>query len=434
MSTPLRILFVAPYAPSRIRVRPFQLLRALAGRGHRITLVCAAGSADSPALDELRAVSVMVRPVAIGRGERVAAYLRALGSDLPLQAAHCLAPALVKGVRGELRRGSYDMVHIEHLRGAEVARAAVANLADTPPLLLDAVDSISLLFERTVRHSPSARARALALADLARTRRYEAAYGWRFDHITLTSPEDRWAIDTLRERYGEPQGAPISVVPNGVDLDYFRPGDVPRDRETVIFSGKMSYHANEAAALFLLRSVMPLVWRVRPTARVVIAGAQPSPALLAHAREPLVTVTGYVPDLRPHLAGATVTVAPIRYGVGVQNKVLEALAMGLPVVAARQATVALAARPGHELLVADEAAEFATAILQLLADPARCGALGRAGRGYVERNHSWEASAAILESCYGLARARRAESAKRIVSGDLPGFTGVLAPPTILQR
>lgn len=414
--TPLRLLFVAPYPPSPIRVRPFQLLRQLARRGHNITLVCASSDDDTAELAALRLLCERVLPVTVGRGARAGAYLRALAGELPLQAAHCLSPALVTTLRGELARGAYDVVHIEHLRAAEVARAAVAGLPAAPPLVLDAVDSISLLFERAARNSPSPRARAMALLDLSRTRRYEAAYGRRFDHVAITSPEDRWALETLRASHAELPGAPITVVPNGVDLDYFQPTGQQREPETLVFSGKMSYHANDAAARFLLDTIMPLVWRERPRVRVVIAGAQPGPAILAHARNPLVTVTGLVPDLRPYLAGATLAVAPIRYGVGVQNKVLEAMAMGAPVVAARQATVALAARPGAELLVAEGAQAFAAQVLALLADPARRHSIGAAGRAYVERRHGWEASAALLEGCYGAAREAASPRVKRIVT------------------
>jgi len=401
--TPLRVLFVAPYVPAPIRVRPFQLLRHMAARGHAVTLVCPAhGPEDAAALAALRPYCVTVC-VPRSRTATGRAYLTALPSSLPLQAAHCLTPALIEAVRTAMASGQFDIVHIEHLRGAEVARAAAAGLPDAPPLLLDAVDSISLLFERALRRSPSPLTKAMALLDLARTRRYEAAYGRSFAHVVITSPEDRWALHTLRAQFGEASGAPVTVVPNGVDSDYFRPADAERDPETILFSGKMSYHANEAAALYLLHEVMPLVWRRRPTARVVIAGARPGARLRAFGRNPRVEVTGYVPDLRPYLARATVAVAPITYGVGVQNKVLEALASAAPVVAARQATVALATRPGVELLVADDAPAFARCIVDLIEDQAGRAALGQAGRAYIQRNHSWGGSAALLERCYAAA-------------------------------
>lgn len=396
----LRVLFVAPYAPSPIRVRPFQFLRQLVARGHAVTLVCSISSHDDHrALDGLRGLCPTVA-VPHGRRAVLEAYLRALPSALPLQAAHCLNPALVQAVRTAMASDQYDIVHIEHLRGAEVARSAAAGLSGAPPLLLDAVDSISLLFERTLRHNPALSARAMALLDLARTRRYEAAYGRAFAQVVITSPEDRWALDTLRRRFNEPPGAPIQVVPNGVDYEYFHPPQSEREPATILFSGKMSYHANEAAALRLLREIMPLVWQKRPDARVVIAGANPGPRLRAWGRDPRVEITGYVPDLRVYMQRATLAVAPLTYGVGIQNKVLEAMACATPVIAARQATVALQARVGVELLGAESVGNFADAIVTLLEDATLRARLGQAGRAYIERHHTWNASAAALERAY----------------------------------
>jgi polysaccharide biosynthesis protein PslH len=403
----LRVLFVAPYVPSPIRVRPYNLLRALAARGHQIHLVCPVGNAAEQ--DDLTALHPYCSATAVPlrRSDTVLAYARAIPGPLPLQAAHCLTPAFVGAVRSVMATGNYDAVHIEHLRSAEIARQAAAGLVEAPPLVLDAVDSISLLFERTLRRNAKLKTRLVTLLDLARTRRYEADYSRRFAQIVITSPEDRWAIATLREQFGAAEEAPTAVVPNGVDLDYFQPTGAPREPATIVFSGKMSYHANEAAALYLLREIMPLVWREQSAVRVVIAGAGPGPALLAQQNAERVQVTGAVPDLRPYLAGATIAVAPLRYGVGVQNKVLEALAMGTPMVAARQATVALGVQPGEELLVADTAAEYAAQILALLANPARRANLSAAGRAYVEHKHSWATSAALLEECYRIAVEQR---------------------------
>lgn len=396
----LRILFVAPYAPSPIRVRSFQFLRQLVARGHAVTLVCpTSGANDGQALDTLRRLCPTVA-VPHGRRAILEAYLRAVPGSLPLQAAHCLSPALVRAVREAMASDRFDIVHIEHLRGAEVARVAAAGLSGAPPLVLDAVDSISLLFERALRHNPAPGTRAMALLDLARTRRYEAAYGQTFAQVVITSPEDRWALETLRRQFKQPPGAPIRVVPNGVDCDYFQPPQTAREPATILFSGKMSYHANEAAALHLLREIMPLVWRQRPDARVIIAGANPGPRLRAWGRDSRVEITGYVPELRAYLQRATLAVAPLTYGVGIQNKVLEALACATPVVATRQATVALQARAGVELLAAGSVSAFTEAIVTLLEDANLRARLGQAGRAYIERHHTWNASAVMLELAY----------------------------------
>jgi polysaccharide biosynthesis protein PslH len=177
----------------------------------------------------------------------------------------------------------------------------------------------------------------------------------------------------------------------------------------------MSYHANITAALYLVRDIMPLVWARRPDAEVWVAGKDPSREVQALTASNAtksesradgnkrVFVTGTVPDLRPYLHKATIAVAPMPYGAGIQNKVLEAMACGAPVVASPQAASALPADPGSDLLVASGAEAFAEAILELLDHPERREQLGRAGRGYVERCHSWDGIGAQLESIYAVA-------------------------------
>ncbi|MBC8075643.1 MAG: glycosyltransferase [Chloroflexales bacterium] len=397
----MRVLFITPYVPSQIRVRPYQLLRGLAERGHAVTLLCPAGSNDADALAALRPYCERIVSAPLSRAAVLANCLRALPSALPFQAAYCRTPALLELVRRTAAAGGYDVIHVEHLRGAELGLAAM--VADAPPMVFDAVDCISLLFERALRRSPSLAARAMALLDLQRTRRYEASYGAHFPTTLVTSPEDRWALETLRDGGGGARTGAITVLANGVDLAYFAPQDRPRASATLVFTGKMSYHANQAAALFLAQQIMPLVWRERPDVRLQLVGAGPPPSLLALAADTRIEVTGWVADLRPYLAQATLAVCALRYGVGIQNKVLEAMAMGAPLVASRQAAVALDALDGHELILAERPDEFARAILALLDDPARRAALGTRGRQYVERQHDWARAIATLEDAYAAA-------------------------------
>ncbi|HEU4329273.1 MAG TPA: glycosyltransferase [Roseiflexaceae bacterium] len=404
----MRILFISAYVPSRIRVRPYSFIKALAGRGHAVTLVCGAGADDAEALNELHKLCRRVVAVPTGAREMAWNALRALAAPMPLQAALNFAPDLLAAVQREARAG-HDVAHIEHLRASALGYG-------TPllPTVLDSVDCISLLFERTLRSGPSLRSRALALLDLARTRRYEADYTRRYDRVLVTSPEDAWALELLADAHpAAPRSAEqasdglssklnskIAVIPNGVDLDYFRPPAQPRAPATLVFTGKMSYHANTAAALMLAREIMPLVWAQRPDTQLTIAGSAPPAEVQALAADNRVRVTGYVPDLRPYLAQATLAVAPLRYGVGIQNKVLEAMAMGAPVVAARQVARALRADDGAELRFAEQPEEYAGAILDLLDSPNQRARLSRAGRAYVEQRHDWQHLAADLEQVY----------------------------------
>ncbi len=397
---PLNILFVTPYPPTLIHVRTHNLIKALAQRGHSISLIYLQPPGDSA--DDLHSivdVCAHMESIPLPRRQTLWNGVRAVPTRTPFQAAYGTSPQLNARIRQIISEQSFDVAHVEHLRAAEAGRSI-----KTVPVVFDAVDAISLLFSRLRKSGPTLKSRLMAWLDLARTRRYEARFLEFFARVVVTSPHDRDALAALSPPSAHTEQ--LSVVANGVDLDYFLPMDIPRDPATVVFSGKMSYHANIAAGLDLATKIMPLVWQKVLQTKLVIAGKDPSPELMALANDARITVTGTVPDLRPFLAQATVSVSPIRYGVGIQNKVLEAMAMGTPVVSARQAVSALQASPGTDFLVGETPAEISEAILSLLADPAHRRAMGYAGRKYVERVHSWAAAAETLEDVYRKAIAK----------------------------
>jgi glycosyltransferase involved in cell wall biosynthesis len=208
----------------------------------------------------------------------------------------------------------------------------------------------------------------------------------RFERTLVSSQRDAAAFTTLA--HGRSANR-VVALPNGVDLDYFHPSPSSPDSETILFSGKISYHANEAAVLELVHHIMPLVWNERPHTRLVIAGKDPSQAISRLSRDPRITVTGFVDDLRPFFWSATVVVAPLVYGTGIQNKVLEAMACGVPVVASRAACAGIGAPAGRALLVGSNAREMAAHVVALFRDSTRRAELAAAGRRYVQVQHDW---------------------------------------------
>lgn len=392
--TPLRILFITPYLPSLIRVRPYNLIKHLAERGHRLTLLALIPPGeDISGLDSLRRWCEQVQTAPLPRWRTFWNALQAVPSRTPLQAAYSRSPEMAELIRQTQARTSFDVVHIEHLRGAELGDAV-----NGVPTVFDSVDSITLLFEQVRQAGPTRRSRLLAGVDLARTRRYEGQLLARFRRVLVTSPRDKAALAQLSDHSVDNER--LVVLPNGVDLDYFAPMELPREPATIIFTGKMSYHANIAAALDLAARIMPLVWTELPQANLIIAGKDPAPELLELTHDSRVTVTGTVPDLRPYLAKAAVAVSPIRYGVGIQNKVLEALAMATSVVSTPQAVSALQVTPGQELLVGDSPEAIAQAVITLLRNDPLRQRLGQAGRRYVETYHDWRVAAEKLEQLY----------------------------------
>ena len=402
----LRILYVTPYIPSPIRVRPYNLIKHLSARGHLLTVVSAndSGGVGSDA-ETLRECCHRLEILPVTKRESLWNCLQALPTSTPLQAVYSWAPRIRRRIETELQGGGgsrspYDVLHIEHLRGANYGLGLDTDI----PVVWDSVDCISHLFGQAAQHSRTLFGRLMTRFELARTRRYEAWLLGQFDRTLVTSSVDKRALEGLRSTQqpssGDHRQAHVSVITNGVDLNYFRPITNQRESNTLIFTGKMSYHANATAVLYLAEEIMPCIWAQRPEVELWVVGKDPTPAVRKLGRDRRITVTGYVDDLRPCLARATVSVNPISYGAGIQNKILEAMAMATPVVSTPQACSALEVRGGEHLLIAAGPGAFARQVIRLLDDADMCRRIGAGGRSYVEQYHDWHSVAADLETLY----------------------------------
>ena len=403
----MRILFVVPYTPNLVRVRPFNLIRYLTENGHQVVVLTLISNpeeqVDAAALAEQ---SQQVISLPLSRWRSLWNCLIALPTNKPLQSVYCWQPELAgqltrlaHGYDGQL---PFDVIHVEHLRGARYG-LHINKLPEVgnspPPIVWDSVDCISELFRQASAQSQSAFGRWVTRLELGRTERYESWLLGQFSHVLVTSPVDKQALTNLEPSVEK--RAPITVLPNGVDLDYFKPDpSVNREPATLVVSGKMSYHANVTMVLHLAQNIMPRVWEKQQNVKLLIVGKDPPSDIQQLAQHPSISVTGTVADLRPYLRRATIAVAPITYGAGIQNKVLEAMACATPVIVTPQATQALAAVPEKDLLVAGDAQAFADQILNLLEDPERQRILGENGRVYIESHHHWGTITRRLEEVY----------------------------------
>jgi len=189
----------------------------------------------------------------------------------------------------------------------------------------------------------------------------------------------------------------VSRVGNGVDLEYFRPQGGIKTRASVIFTGVMDYLPNVDAVVWFCDAVLPIIQAQVPEASFMICGSSPSAAVLELATRPGVTVTGRVPDMRPFLDSAQVLVAPMRMGRGIQNKVLEGLAMGLPCITSIAAWNGTVIPQGEGILATDDPRLFAEHVVRLFGDDPYRADMGRKGRLQVETHYGWDAQLKVLD-------------------------------------
>lgn len=432
----MRILFVTPYPPSRIRVRGYGFLTQL-HQQHEVTIVTQCVAEQE--LADVEALRAQGYEVLVVEESKQRAALRsglALFSRYPLQVAYARSRHFMLAVQDLCAQRTFDVMHVEHLRGI----ASVESSGRTLPLVWDAVDCISLLCKQTITAGPNLSVRTVARLEHKRTRRYEARMLGHLQHVVVTSERDRQAMIELyraeirnQNDSDEELGMGIRVLPNGVDLQYFHPMQEERRRFNLVFSGKMSYHANVATALYLYQQIMPLVWQQKPEATLTIVGSKPPAMIQRLADDPRVEVTGYVDDMRHYVGRAEVMLSPMVYSVGIQNKVLEAMAMGTPVVVAAQAAATLGTQSGRDLLTASSAQEFATATLNLLDDAALRATLSEYGRKYVEQQHDWRSVTGRLVDVYQQAIAEHAAARRQVLVQGRSNNVGEYTPAKSLS-
>ena len=311
--------------------------------------------------------------------------VKGLFSRLPFQVKLYENGELLRALTADVERGQIDLFFVQLLRMAEYVRPF-----SHIPRILDLVDSICLHYHRMPRiwHSPRWLA---ARVDRERVCRYEAQMPGRFDTVLLASPVDLAAV---RKRTG---GQNLVLVPNGVDLDNRPSVEESPEPNRIIFFGKLDYLPNADAAIYFVREILPLVRRTVPEAQFLVAGWSPPRAVRALGRMEGVTVRANVPDIKVEVSRSVVSVAPLRFGAGTQYKILESLALGVPVVATPEPARALVGHTTGPILVGRNPQEFANQVVRLLTDAACRERMGRAGRSLVQTRYSWERVLAPLD-------------------------------------
>jgi sugar transferase (PEP-CTERM/EpsH1 system associated) len=374
------------------QVRSYHHLRLLARR-HDVTLaVVALGRTDAEAVAATRALGLRVEVIELGwAGAPIALAPALLGDARPLQVLLYARRRAIERVAALCAATRFDVVHAQLVR-----TAAFLPPLDGPRVVLDLIDALSSNFDRRAARDRGPLAWISAI-EARRLRRTEAELAARAACTLVVSAREQAQVD----------GPRVVVVPNGVDLDAFPMREHEGTPGRIVFTGNLGYFPNVDAARWLAAEVMPRVRAELPSATLHLAGARPAPAIRALAGRDGVSLAADVPAMAPELASGAITVIPMRSGSGLQNKVLEAMAVGTPVVTTSGVASALDMVAGEHLLVADTADEIAAAAVGLLSSPSRRQALAERARRRVEERYRWEDSAAAVESAWLAAAAAR---------------------------
>jgi glycosyltransferase involved in cell wall biosynthesis len=399
----MRIAYIVPYVPNLIRTRPYNLVTGLSAQGHEVVLfTLGSGEQDAADVTALRKKGIEVRYQEMPVWRSLINSALTLLTNQPLQTVYSWHPGMARQLTEALQETEvgkkFDVVHVEHLRGSKYGVFLKTRFPHLP-VIWDSVDSISHLFRQASSYSRSMFGKLVTRLELPRTERAEGNLATLFDHVVITSETDKNAVLKLVPHGKVP--APVSVLPNGVDLNYFQPNpSVQREPDTIVFSGKMSYHANVSMVKYLVSDVMPRIWEQRPRTRLTVVGKDPPADIKALGANPLIQITGTVDDIRPYLWRSAVAVVPLIYGAGIQNKILEAMATGTAVVTTSKALTSLAVRHGNDLLVGDTTEDFSCRVLELLSDMDLQRSVGNNGLLYVQKNHHWEMIVSHLAKIY----------------------------------
>jgi glycosyltransferase involved in cell wall biosynthesis len=403
----LRILFLVngfPWPLTSGYLRHYHMIRELSERGHRVSLLAITPTGFVPE-DRTHLEPFTERIVTVDSHRRSRSLRRRAERRL---SSISVGEGAVRQLRDEVAALVADVPHDVVLFSGKRTYPALKAAAGLP-VVADVCDATSSRIWGNLRFASFARF-PLLLAEYVEVRRIERALLRHGSRLLFASVRDRDAL------MGDTDGAHATVLPNGVDVRYWQrsAGSVLGQNE-IVFTGAMDYPPNSDAALLLIRKILPRVRESIPDAHLSIVGRDPIDKLVrAGATTPGVTVTGFVPDVRPYLEAASVFAAPLRFGAGIQNKVLEALAMNVPTVASANGSGGLITtegiRPPLTVAPASDPARFAAILVERLRAAAADPTPPTEGRTFVERYFTWERAGDLLEGVLRDAATERTEA------------------------
>jgi sugar transferase (PEP-CTERM/EpsH1 system associated) len=374
----MRLFFILPRVPYPTekgdKLRAFHQIKQLSK--HHEIILCALNDGDlhENAISVLKKYVKAIHIIPISKASIGFNLIKTFFSKTPLQVGYFYNESSAAKIRALIGEYKPDHLFCQLIRVAEYVKGIPI------PKTLDYQDVFSKGVERRLSTSPFYLKPFLKM-EYNRLLKYEHDAFDAFDNKIIISAPDRNLIP-------HPDRDKIVVVANGVDTDFFKPVDAEKEYD-LVFTGNMGYPPNIKSAEFLVNEILPMAFRQKPELSLLIAGASPHLRVMS-LKSSQVTVSGWVPDMRDCYARARIFIAPMQIGTGLQNKILEAMAMKIPCITSPLAFQALNARSGIDILVAETPGEYAAHISMLLNNPEKAREIAQNGYDFVLRNFNWE--------------------------------------------
>jgi len=364
------------------KLRAFHQIKELSNN-HEIVL-CAL-SDEKVSKESIQILSEYCSEIKVIRLYKLGIYFKLLWKQLfsnqSIQVAYFYNNKAQKIIDNLLQKHQPNHIYCQLIRVTEYVRKSDI------PKTLDYMDALARGMERRVEEAPFY-LRWFLKSETTRLKRYEHFILDDFDNATIISEQDKELIVNIKNDN-------IVVVPNGVDYQTYQQKEVEKSYD-LIFTGNMAYPPNVDSAVYLANEIMPLVWQQKPKTKLVIVGAKPD-AKVKKLSSDKIEVTGWVDDISEYYAKSKIFVAPMQIGTGLQNKLLEAMAMNLPCITSNLANNALNAEPNKSVLIGENPNDYANHIVQLLDNKDLYQKIADNGFQFVKQNYTWQGSTSILE-------------------------------------
>ncbi|MBR1799681.1 MAG: glycosyltransferase [Bacteroidales bacterium] len=387
----MKILVVLPRFPYPLtkgdKLRAYHQIEELS-KHHQIYLFCV--SHKKVPQDDIDALQPFCKDIKVVKLNRLACYKNVIANWF---ASKSLQMGYWNTAHSKLRYKQFEKKVQPDIVYNQMVRTMPLVARSKYPKVMDFQDALSLNAERSMDYSRGFWRYILHFEfKMLRSSEYNAFS--IFDGLTIISEYDSEAIPHKKSRT-------IKIIPNGVDLNFFNRERLVPNKTSVshdlLFCGNLSYDPNINAVAYLINEIMPLVWQRRPQTTLLIAGTSPKAKVKRLSQHKNITLTGWMEDIRQAYTSAKVFVAPMQIGSGLQNKLLEAMAMQLPCITTSISNQALNAEHGKEIIIADDRQTFADQIIALLDNPSLADTIAQNGNRFVADHHQWADTVAILD-------------------------------------